>query len=177
MEVISAIPQPKMVKVPGRPNRTIGKEEYVFPCGTVVLTYGVATGYPDNIALHLVEQVGREGVVKVELGETPENALRRAKQGRIKWIRGFLANFRRTNAQIKATGGIPNMPSDELYEMMAEFQRLQKDFGMDMLAKDFGINQPVEDTHGKELEQFGLPQESVPLVPGVPEGLSGIADL
>lgn len=186
VRLLSAIRETIQFKMPAvRKPLQVGNYETVFPAPTRSMSFGQVLECSPEAAAVILERKGPQGVIPIGhkvLGdgqfpnETDEAALYRAKRMRLTFLNKCVNNFRNHNAWLRAQNIPVLLPNERLRDRMHELQDLSKEIDGALMGTGdaTGPLDMVTDVAAKELEQFGLPSGSAPLVPGVESGLSGI---
>jgi hypothetical protein len=168
-KIVSVRPETLRAPIFLREPLVLGREEIVWPHGTVTFEPYVMVEVEDRHAPGIIEYFGMTGVVVLQKDETLEEAILRAKIKRVEFLTKQILRFREEQAIRSAQHLEPLMPSQSLRGLFQELGFLRKEVvTLDPLMTDAlpALNEPViADPLRAELEQFGIPIEAAPLVP------------
>jgi hypothetical protein len=171
VKIVSVRPEPLRAPIHMREPLVMGREEIVWPPGFIEFPPGTVVEVEDRHAPGIIEYFGMTGVVVLRQGETPEDAIQRAKMARVEFLTRQVIRYREDQAMRTAQQLEPLLPAQSLRELFKELGDLRKDvITKDPLMTDALplLEQPViADPMKAELEAMGIPIESVPLVPKV----------
>jgi len=178
MRIISAIPGILRSRVPGADPWLNGPQEVRFPARGVEVPYGQPLRLKDADAVVVLKRYGPAGIEEI-----PEEArdgeiadyLVRAKRRRYAHLSRVINQYRMEQATRQAAGVGVAMPTEHHRKILAELRGLKAE----ILADDPVLQEELlvlkdqivpDDPLAEELEQFGIPKEAAPLVPGVKAG-------
>jgi|SRR5215813_14230779 len=163
--------RPEILRAPVflREPLVLGREEIVWPPGSVAFEPGIVTEVEDRHVPGIMEYFGMTGLVVLAPDETREEALQRAQLKRVEFLTRQILRFREEQAMRSAQHLEPLMPSQSLRLLFKELGVLRKE----VLANDPLMVEalpaleapPIADPLREELTALGIPPEAAPLVP------------
>lgn len=177
MQLVSAIPGTRMVKVQGRAPWQAGPQEIVFPARQVAMKCGVPLKLREELAETVLKRHGPAGVEAVEDGASAEvihEALLRAKRKRYHHLSQVINGFRAEQAMRQAANVAIQMPTESHRAILRELRTLKQEVlesdpvMTEQLPEIKGFERIVpEDPLAEELTEFGIGRRAAPLMPGV----------
>lgn len=169
IRILSARPETLRAPIHTREPLVMGREEIVWPAGSIELKPGEVVEVEDRHAPGIIEYFGPSGVVVLQRDETAEEAYQRAKIKRVEFLTRQVLRFREEQALRAAQQLEPSMPTQSLRLLFKELGALRTEVVQnDPLMTDAlpSLNEPViADPLRQELALFGIHPDAAPLVP------------
>jgi hypothetical protein len=168
-KMLSARPEILRAPIFLREPLVLGREEIVWPPGTVEFEPGVVIEVEERHVPGIMEFFGQSGLVVLAPSETREDALQRARTKRVEFLTRQIMRFREEQALRTAQQLEPIMPSQGLRQLFKELGELRRDVLADdplMTEALPALKEPLLlDPLKQDLEAFGITPDTAPLVP------------
>ena len=177
MQIINCSDKPILARGGARQPVVFGQGEHTFPARSITLPPKELVDVGERDGELILETIGKQGVIRPDAGETLEDTIRRGRRLRYNTLRQALVYYRHIQAQKAAQGIAVDLMSEDVRQQAVEMLRLKKELGTDPAVVEAmqGLGDiPMEDPLKDELAAIGMPGQSAPMVPHVPDLLSGI---